>query len=51
MGLLEEQDVDGAAIATPTDLLGTGRAALGEEADYLEVIRLIEDQAGVEVRG
>ena len=51
LGLLEEQDVDGAVIATATDLLGTGRAALGEEADYLEVIRLIEDQAGVEVRG
>jgi len=26
-------------------------AALGESADYLEAIRLIESQAGVEIRG
>jgi hypothetical protein len=30
---------------------GRARAALGESADYLEAIRLIESQAGVEIRG
>ena len=33
------------------ELLRRARAALGEAADYLEAIRLIERQAGVEIRG
>jgi hypothetical protein len=31
-------------------VLTQARASLGEEADYLEPIRLIEQEAGVELR-
>jgi len=34
-----------------SELFDRARAALGESADYLEAIRLIESQAGVEIRG
>jgi hypothetical protein len=33
------------------DLFSKARAALGEDADYLEAIRLVEAQARVELRG
>jgi hypothetical protein len=33
------------------ELFGQARAALGESADYLEAIRLIESRAGTEIRG
>ena len=33
------------------ELFGRARAALGESADYLDAIRLIESQTGVEIRG
>jgi hypothetical protein len=33
-----------------TDVLGVARDALGEDADYLEVIRFVEQEAGVEIR-
>ena len=36
---------------SPASCFCRARAALGEEADYLEAIRLIEAQAGVEIRG
>jgi hypothetical protein len=32
-------------------MMATARAALGEDADYLEAIRLAEQRTGVEVRG
>jgi hypothetical protein len=32
-------------------LYGEARARLGEGADYLEAIKVIEQQAGVEIRG
>jgi hypothetical protein len=32
-------------------LLGDARRALGEDADYLEAIKVVERQAGVEIRG
>ena len=35
----------------PGGLLSTARAELGDDADYLEAIRLIERQAGIEIRG
>jgi hypothetical protein len=34
-----------------SELFRLARAELGEEADYLEAIRLQEMQAGVEIRG
>lgn len=48
--VLEEQRVDGPVLEVATDVLGVARDALGEEADYLEVIRFIEQEAGVEIR-
>jgi hypothetical protein len=32
-------------------LLSVARAELGEEADYLEAIKLVERAAGTEIRG
>jgi 3-hydroxyisobutyrate dehydrogenase len=49
--LLESQKVGGPMIALAAELFQAARAALGEEADYLEAVKLIERQAGVELRG
>jgi 3-hydroxyisobutyrate dehydrogenase len=49
--LLRETGVEGPVIDLAGDLFGRARAALGESADYLEAIRLIESQAGAEIRG
>ena len=49
--LLEDTGVPGKIIATSGKLLAEVRAALGEEADYLEAIRWIEQRAAVEIRG
>ncbi len=48
--------LEGEGIAAPVlhlvgELFHAARAQLGEEADYLEVIRLQERQAGAEIRG
>jgi len=48
--LLKDTGVSGAMIATSGQLLDQARAALGEEADYLEAIRWIEQLASVEIR-
>jgi 3-hydroxyisobutyrate dehydrogenase len=48
--LLKDTGVSGAMIATSGQLLDEARAALGEEADYLEAIRWIEQRASVEIR-
>ncbi len=50
LDVLEEQGVGGPVLEVATDVLGVARDALGEEADYLEVIRFIEQEAGVEIR-
>ena len=50
-GLLRETGVDGPLLDLAGDLFGRARAALGESADHLEAIRLIESEAGVEIRG
>jgi 3-hydroxyisobutyrate dehydrogenase len=49
--LLRETGVEGPVLDLAGELLGRARAALGESADHLEAIRLIESQAGVEIRG
>jgi 3-hydroxyisobutyrate dehydrogenase len=49
--LLRETGVAGPVIELAGELFGRARAALGESADYLEAIRLIESQAGAEIRG
>jgi 3-hydroxyisobutyrate dehydrogenase len=50
-GLLRETGVEGPVIDLAGDLFDHARAVLGEAADYLEAIRLVERQAGVELRG
>ena len=49
--LLAETGVDGPILELAGALLAGARAELGEEADYLDPIRLTERQAGVEIRG
>jgi 3-hydroxyisobutyrate dehydrogenase len=49
--LLKDTGVAGDIIATSGKLLAEVRAALGEEADYLEAIKWIEQRAAVEIRG
>jgi 3-hydroxyisobutyrate dehydrogenase len=48
--LLREVQVDGPVIALVRELFRAARQELGEEADYLEAIKLIERQAGTELR-
>lgn len=50
-GVLQETGVEGPVLDRAGELMDRARAALGEQADYLEAIRLIERQAGVEIRG
>jgi 3-hydroxyisobutyrate dehydrogenase len=48
---LESQGVAAPVLHLVADLFRAARAELGEDADYLEAIRLQERQAGVEIRG
>ncbi|MBP2648237.1 MAG: 3-hydroxyisobutyrate dehydrogenase [Gemmatimonadetes bacterium] len=50
-GLLRDTQVSGPMIELAFRLYGEARARLGEDADYLEAIKVIERQAGVEIRG
>jgi len=50
-GFLDAQGVAGPVLHLTSALLGQARAALGEDADYLAPIQLIEREAGVELRG
>lgn len=49
--VLRETGVDGPMIALAGELFARARTALGESADHLEAVRLIEREAGVEIRG
>ena len=51
VGLLDELGVDGPVLEVADDVLAVARELLDPDADYLEAIRVIERQAGVEVRG
>jgi 3-hydroxyisobutyrate dehydrogenase len=51
VGFLESQGVAGPVLHLAGQLFHAARAALGEQADYLEAIRLQERQSGVEIRG
>ena len=51
VGLLEETGVEGPVLQLVSEQFREARARLGEGADYMEAIRLIERQAGVEIRG
>lgn len=48
--LLKDVGVEGPVISLVRELYRHARGELGEEADYLEAIRLIERQAGTELR-
>lgn len=49
--LLRGEGVEGPVLDQVLVRLAEARALLGEEADYLEAIRMVERQAGVELRG
>jgi 3-hydroxyisobutyrate dehydrogenase len=49
--LLRDTGVEGPVFDLAGELFGRARAVLDESADHLEAIRLIEAQAGVEIRG
>jgi 3-hydroxyisobutyrate dehydrogenase len=51
LDLLDETGVDGALLRRTRELFREARAALGEQADYLEAVRMVERDAGVEIRG
>jgi 3-hydroxyisobutyrate dehydrogenase len=49
--LLRDTGVEGPVHDLAHRLFGEARKVLGEDADYLEAIRVTEQQAGVEIRG
>lgn len=49
--LTEEQGIEAPVISLVSELLHQDRAALGEEADHVELVRLHEQRAGLELRG
>ncbi len=51
LGLLDETGVRGPVLHLVGELFREARATLGENADHVEVVRLIEQDAGVEIRG
>lgn len=51
LDLLDETGVDGALLRRTRELFREARATLGEQADYLEAVRVVERDAGVEIRG
>jgi 3-hydroxyisobutyrate dehydrogenase len=51
LGLLDETGIRGPVLHLVGELFHQARAALGDEADHVEAIRLIEREAGVEIRG
>jgi 3-hydroxyisobutyrate dehydrogenase len=50
-GILDDLGVPGPVLDLAGQVLATARAELGNEADYLEAIKLVEREAGVEIRG
>jgi 3-hydroxyisobutyrate dehydrogenase len=50
-GVVEEAGVPGPMLELTGNLCSRARAALGDQADYVEAIRWIEQQAGTEIRG
>ena len=48
---LKEVAVEGPMLDLAGELFGAARAELGETADHVEAIRMIERRAGVEIRG
>jgi 3-hydroxyisobutyrate dehydrogenase len=51
LGLLDEVGVPGPLLELTAQLFAAARAQLGDEADYLEAIKLVERASGSEIRG
>ncbi len=51
LGLLDQTGVRGPVLHLVGELFKQARAELGEAADHVEAIKLVERQAGVEIRG
>jgi len=51
LSLADELAVEAPVMTVTGDVLAVARRALGPDADYLEAIKVIESQAGVEIRG
>jgi 3-hydroxyisobutyrate dehydrogenase len=49
--LIHDLELDAPLLGRVREMMAAARAALGEDADYLEAIRLAEQRTGVEVRG
>lgn len=50
LDLLRGEGIDGPVLALAAERLAAARTALGDDADYLEAIKIVERQAGVEIR-
>ena len=50
-GVLAEHSIPGPILALARQLMSQARKELGEQADYLEAMKLIEQASGVEIRG
>jgi 3-hydroxyisobutyrate dehydrogenase len=48
--VLQDYGVPAAAIATTKEAFGKARKLLGEEADHVELVKMIEREAGVEIK-
>ncbi|HEU4828008.1 MAG TPA: NAD(P)-dependent oxidoreductase [Gemmatimonadales bacterium] len=51
LALADELGVEAPVMSVTGDVLAVAGGVLGPDADYLEVIRVVESQAGVEIRG
>jgi 3-hydroxyisobutyrate dehydrogenase-like beta-hydroxyacid dehydrogenase len=51
LSVARETGVDTPVLGAARDALHRARTLLGEDADYLEAIRLIEQESGTELRG
>lgn len=50
-GVAEEQGIAAPMLALASQLYREARAALGEEADHVEIVRWLEQRAGIELHG
>ena len=51
LGVIDDAGLEARLLRTVSGLLGEARAVLGEEADHVEVVKLAEQEAGVELKG
>ena len=51
LDVIDDAGLEARLLRTVSGLLGEARAVLGEEADHVEVVKLAEQEAGVELKG